>query len=340
MVRQARLQNTPGERDSGFLALVGWLIREYPRAALRECASVEEWWRGFGVARRGWTVPIDQAVVGGALTDRVGYAVAAGYQSALRCLVPSLPDDRLVSLSVTEEGGAHPRAIMSTLQPLAEPAGEPGQSRWSLSGHKKWATLSCEGDLALVVASTGTDPNGHNHLRVVRVALDAPGVTVRPMPPTSFTPEISHGELHFESVPVTAEDLLPGDGYTCYVRPFRTIEDTHVSAAIVGHLLGVAVRFDWPLSVREELLNLIAGLRVIGTSDPNEPEIHVAFGGFLRAYRRSLETIQPCWEQVPPEIRARWERDVGLLSVAGSVRERRLEAAWKRLHDVPAGNSS
>ena len=42
-------------------------------------------------------------------------------------------------------------------------------------------------------------------------------------------------------------DLLPGDGYDIYLKPFRTIEDIHVHAALIGYLVGVARRLEAPL---------------------------------------------------------------------------------------------
>ena len=315
--------------DGGQQTLLRWLMRSGQGAALRPCADLRGWWRAFQEVRRAWSLSIDQAIVGGFQADRVGYAFAAGYQSALRRLAPTLPPDRLASLSITEEGGGHPRAIKTTLR-AAGPEGSTAAG-WRLRGHKKWATLSCDGDVVLVAASTGTDPDGRNQLRMALVPLDAPGVRVHPMPVTPFAPEITHGEITFADVCVPAEAVLPGDGYTRYIRPFRTIEDTHVSAAILGHVLGVAAVFGWPRSLREDLLNLAVNLRAIGTADPSAPEIHVALGGFFNAYRTVLERAQPCWQGVPDELRARWERDRPLLDIAGNARAKRLEAAWRRI---------
>ncbi len=319
-----------GARDEGGLrALLGWLKQRGQDAALRPFPDLRAWWRAFQEVQRQWPLSIDQAIAGGFQADRVGYAFAAGYQSALRCLAPSLPADRLVSLSITEEGGGHPRAIKTSLRAAGTAGSVAGE--WRLCGRKKWATLSCDGDVVLVAASTGTDPAGRNQLRMALVPLDARGVTVHQMPDTPFAPEIRHAELTFDDVCVPPEAVLPGDGYTRYVRPFRTIEDTHVSAAILGHVLGVSVAFDWPRPVREDLLNLAANLRAIGTGDPSAPEIHVALGGFFTAYRTIFERAQPCWQTVPDDVRVRWERDRPLLGIAGNVRAKRLEAAWGRV---------
>lgn len=327
-------QKFPEAADSA--ALLHYLVERGPEEGLRECASLEAWWHMFRERRRMWLIPIDEAVVGGMLADRVAYAFAAGYQAAIRCLVPSLPQDCRVSLSVTEEGGGHPRAVKATLR-LACGGGDPAGETWLLSGHKKWATLSVDGDIVLVAASTGVGADGRNRLRIVQIALDSPGVTVTPMPAPPFAPEITHGEIHFHDVQVASDNILPGDGYGLYVKPFRTVEDIHVAAGILGHILAVAMRFNWPSAVQEDLLWHVAGLRSLGVADFNAPETHIALAGFFTSYRRVLDAIESHWDSVTPDIRARWRRDAGLLNVAGTARAKRGEAAWRVLHGSEAG---
>ena len=40
----------------------------------------------------------------------------------------------------------------------------------------------------------------------------------------AFVPEISHAEVELDRVKVSDADVLPGDGYDDYLKPFRTIE--------------------------------------------------------------------------------------------------------------------
>lgn len=287
--------------------------------------SVDTWWPCFRDMRRAWPEPIDQALVGGVTADRVGYAFAAGYQAALRRIDPGLPEDRICCLSVTEEGGGHPRAVKATLTPIA------GQNAYTLSGRKKWATLSSTGGVALAVASTGTDAEGRNQLRVARVDLGAPGVRVIAMPPPAFVPEIQHCRLEFDGVRVEADRLLPGDGYTRYVRPFRTLEDTHVGAAVLAYVLAVAFRAGWPNEMREELLHLIVSLRALALADASSPAVHLALEGFMRARHDLLQRAEPLWQQADTEERERWERDAALTAIAGNVREQRTKTAWTRV---------
>jgi hypothetical protein len=186
---------------------------------------------------------------------------------------------------VTEEGG-WPARRQRTFTLIA------GTDACSLSGRKKWATLSSAGGVALVVASIGTDTEGRNQLRVARVDLGSPGVNVVAMPPTPFVPEIQHCRLEFDDVRITADQFLPGDGYTRYVRPFRTLEDTHIGCGILGYLLSVAFRYDWPHALREEMLHLIVGLRSLALGSAAPPR--TSLEGLLH-FRGLLQRAETRW---------------------------------------------
>lgn len=307
------------------LADIFTAVVEHARRQRPDYDSVDTWWPLFREARRAWPEPIDQALIGGVIADRVGYAFAAGYQAALRRIDPQLPEDRICCLSVTEEGGGHPRAVKATLTPVT------GENAYTLSGRKKWATLSSAGGVALAVASTGTDDQGRNQLRVARIDLGAPGVNVIAMPPTAFVPEIEHCRLEFDDVHVKADQLLPGDGYTKYVKPFRTLEDTHVGGGVLAYVLGVAFRCDWPREMREELLHLVTSLRALAIADASSPAVHLALEGFMKARHDLLQRAEPLWQEVDAEERERWERDAALTAIAGNVRAQRTKTAWERL---------
>jgi alkylation response protein AidB-like acyl-CoA dehydrogenase len=260
--------------------------------------------------------PIDAAVRGGHEADHLGGAFTAGYGAALRALVPGAP--ARTSLCATEEGGAHPRAIATTL------------ADGRLRGRKKWSTLATEAELLLVVASIGLDDDGRNRLRLVRVVPTARGVTITPMPPPPFAPEIGHAEIAFDDVAVAPADVLPGDGYDDYLKPFRTVEDIHVHGALLGWMLGLAERHGWPRDRVEHLLVGVAALRSLAAAPPLAPETHVALAGAI-ALTRDLVEHAP-WDTLDPEALARWRRDRPLLEVAGRARAARLDAAWQRVH--------
>jgi alkylation response protein AidB-like acyl-CoA dehydrogenase len=282
--------------------------------------SREAWWAGHRALAAEAETPLDLAILGGFAADRLGYAFASGYQAALRALVPDLPAGELASLCVTERGGGHPRAIEARLDPA-------GPDRFLLTGHKRWATLGGDAGLLLVVASLGDDERGHKRLRVARLPAERAGVSRRPMPAPPFVPEIAHDEIDLAAVTVSEDELLPGDGWARYVRPFRTVEDLHVHAAALAYALREARAHDRALVPR--LAALIAALAPLAAADPEEPAAHVALAGVLELARAPLDDLAGALPDSP--ARARWERDRPLLGVAAGVRAARLAKAWEML---------
>jgi alkylation response protein AidB-like acyl-CoA dehydrogenase len=286
--------------------------------------SREAWWARHREVVREAESPIEQAILGGFAADRLGYAFASGYQAALRALAPDLPADRIASICITERGGGHPRAIETKLAPE-------GDGTYRISGHKRWATLGDSSGLLLVVASTGTDEAGRNRLRMARVDAARPGVRMRPMPEPPFTPEIAHDEIDLDGVPVTEDDLFPGDAFERYVRPFRTIEDLHVQAAVYAYAVREIRAHDLPRSLAERFAALLVAAGTLAAGDASAPAVHVALAGVLEVARGLVEELDRAWGKTESPAHARWERDRLLLSVAGKARELRLSKAWEQL---------
>jgi acyl-CoA dehydrogenase len=265
--------------------------------------TLRGWWDATAVSRAREATTIDRALVGGALADRMGFAFAGGYSEALRALVPGL--DGITALCATEEGGNQPRAIKTTLVGNA------------VTGKKKWATAASDASALLVVASIG-EQDGKNRLRVVRVPANARGVTLR-MTSAPFVPEIPHAEVELDGA---IGDVLPGDGYDDYLKPFRTVEDLHVHAALAGYLAGVARRYHFAV---EPALALAAATRGLADADVKAPATHLALAGLIEEAARVVAAIEAAWPD--GEERQRWQRDRALLQVAGKARAARLERA-------------
>ena len=115
-----------------------------------QCPDVAAWWPRWRALAAAASQPFERAVLGGAEADRLGWAFASGYQAALRSLVPSLPDDAIAALCVTEAEGNFPRAIRTSLTPQG--------AGFALSGEKRWTTLGPGGGLFIVIArEAGSD---------------------------------------------------------------------------------------------------------------------------------------------------------------------------------------
>lgn len=295
---------------------------------LRPIASVAEWGARFADAARDVDAPADRALVAGFVADRVAYAFAGGYQAALVQLTRGKLDParagRVTSLCFTEEGGGHPRAVKTALTPL-------GEGRFSLTGRKQWATGAPLADGLLVAASTGLDEAGRNRLRLVAVDARAPGVTLEKMPDPPFAPELPHAIVMLDGVEVREADLLPGDGYEAYVKPFRTIEDAHVFLALVGHVVRGARAYGGAREVIELAAAAALALREVAEMDPSAAETHVALAGALELGRRLLGEAAQVWSLAPEDVRARWERDRALAGVAERARAGRRTRAWERI---------
>lgn len=305
--------------------ILDWLIGSARSISRRQIESLTAFKTLFDEQTGLFDLPIDRAVAGGFLADRIAYAFAAGYEAALRRLVPGLPTNAIVSLCITEREGGHPRAIKARLE-----KDSPG-GRYFLTGEKTFITAALESEIMLVAASTGAGPDGKNQIRMVLVERGKPGVRVTPMAELPFVPEISHGVVSFTNVPVDRRDILPGDGYTEYIKPFRTIEDLHVLGAVMGHIVRIALVFSWPRPVCQGLLAQIAAVRTLAVEDPLSPAAHLALGGLMDGFDRLLADIEPFWDRTDAQTRARWKRDRHLLGVAQKAREARLSAAWARV---------
>jgi acyl-CoA dehydrogenase len=301
-----------------MLAVLDRLLRTPPTPAPVD--SLDDWWQRHVTLAAELETPVDVALAGGFAADRLGYAFASGYQAAAASLLGA--GAARAAFCVTEEGGAHPRAIATRLTPDGD--------GYRLDGAKLFVTLGPAASALYVVASTGASADGKNQLRVARIDAARAGVTMTVGAPLAFVPEIPHAVIRFEAVRVADSDLLPGDGYLDFVKPFRTVEDLHVHAALVGWLVQIARRAAEPELV-EAALATAAAVRALTLCDPRAASVHVALAGVLAGTRALVGRFDPIWARLDATTRERWERDRPLLEVASRARGLRREAAWKAL---------
>ncbi|KAF0849539.1 acyl-CoA dehydrogenase [Nocardia caishijiensis] len=270
----------------------------------------------------GFTDSVDRAAVAGFDSVALGPAFLGGYQEALHALVPALAPDELSSMCASEAGGARPSAMTTSVT-----------DEGAVTGTKSFATLGAFATRFIVIARAGSRSDGKPRLRAVLVAA-GPLATVTPLPPLPFAPEIPHATVTFADAPGAA---LPGDGYADYLKPFRTVEDLHVLAAVLGQLVRVGRQAQWPADALTALLALFAAVRGLGAEPAGSAGVHIALGGVFDRCAALLTELEPQWDRVPSEIRQRWERDVPLLGVAGKVRAARLATAWRTVAEEAVG---
>lgn len=284
--------------------------------------EVSDWWAASKATRHQFPSSIDRAAALGSTADRLGHAFLGGYTSAITALDPTLSPDELGALCATESGGGHPRAILTTLE----------NNR--LNGTKHFVSGGTLATVLLIVAKTG-EKNGRPELRVARVRANAPGLKAEQGAALDFVPEIPHAAITLTDTPVEA--VLEGDGYERYLKPFRTIEDLHVFAAILSCLIANG-RAAFPRAATEQFLGVLSAILSLGREDPSSPSVHLALAGVLTTSRALIDSLD--LSGLRPDFRARFERDKPLLQIAQRVREQRRVKAWEALgpsHQVDPG---
>lgn len=264
-----------------------------------------------------------------ARADRLGLAFTLGYAAATRGLGRALGHDGWFTLAASESGGAHPRAIQTTLR-------EDGAGL-HLGGTKRWSTLATVAPRILVIATRGAR-DGRPDLGAVWIEPGAPGVTVTRMPDAPFCPEVPHAELLLDAR-VARSAAIDGDAYAEIVKPFRTLEDVAVQAALLAFLIGSGRRwsFDRALIARAAALFELslalwrAAVNRAAASVHDEAALHVALDGLLAQSQALIEAFSPEWQRAPAEVGARVLRDLPLLAIAGKARVLRAERAWQRI---------
>jgi alkylation response protein AidB-like acyl-CoA dehydrogenase len=285
--------------------------------------DIAAWWNATAALRARFARSIERALVTALVAPTPGAAFLAGYHAAMGALVPALGGDHRAALCATEDGGAHPRTIETR---LVETDGG-----YTLDGVKRFVTGGRDADVLVVLANAGVTDDGRNRLALVTLPARTAGVTFDDMPELPFVPDVSHTSVRFDGVRVGADARLPGDGWTDYVKPFRTIEDLHVQAAVTAWLVGVVRRSESDRGLVERLVAHAASLTALADTDRESPATHIALAGAFANLQAIIEAMDAWWKVAPAGLRAMWERDRRLLRVASNARAQRLERAWTLL---------
>jgi hypothetical protein len=291
-----------------------------PWPALLSCTQrlpvqpLDEWFASLQ-GQLGDLAPWQLAVRGGRLAATPGLAFLAGYQAALRVLWPSAPSG-LGALCVTENNSTRPADMHTRLHGL------------TVSGRKDFVTAAEAADWLLVAARDETD-GAPVHLSLAVVYRGAPGVRIEPLPSLSLMPDIGHARLLLEQAHC---ELLAGDGWDAYVKPFRSIEDLHVLAAISAWLYGVGQDSGWPQTLQLRLLALLAGCAELTRQCPRAASSHVLLAGLFAQFDALRSELDAAMAAGPAPWAQFWQRDQNLLNIAASARRARLQKALLSVH--------
>lgn len=307
---------------SGLHGTLRWLLQTPHYAAA--LPSVQAWRDAWQTLAGEVDDSVALALRGGFMADRIGWAFAAGYQAALRALVPGVAPEDILALAATEPAGNRPRDIETRCAETVE--------GWRLDGHKSWITLGGDCTAVLVVARLADDDEkARPRLKVLRVPAIAAGLEWPPSPPLPFIPELPHSQCLLKAVVVPAAAMLPGDGYSDYVKPFRTIEDVFVNLAVLAYALREARARGWPQALQERLVAALCSLAALAGQHPASAATHVALAGALAVAGALYQETGVLMQRADDAAAARWCRDAPLFGVAGKARAARTVRAWEQL---------
>ncbi|MFG0411767.1 acyl-CoA dehydrogenase [Pseudomonas sp. NY5710] len=261
--------------------------------------------------RLGPVAPFELAVLGGRAMATPGLAFLVGYQAALRVLWPSAPAS-LGALCATERRSVRPADMHTRLHGLR------------LTGRKDFVTAGLEAEWLLVAArseAAGAAPR----LNLAVVYPGEPGVTLEPLPTLPLMPEVGHGRLRLDQA---ACELLAGDGWDAYVKPFRSLEDLYVLTALAAWLYGVGHACAWPQDLRLQLLGLLAGCAEGSRQCADSVACHLLLGGLYVQFQALRPQVDAALAAGPAHWAELWQRDQGVMALAAAAREKRLHKAW------------
>ncbi|MFP6798367.1 MAG: acyl-CoA dehydrogenase [Pseudomonas sp.] len=279
-----------------------------PQARL-PVAGLEEWYASL-LERLTNPTPLQLALLGGRLGATPGLAFLAGYQGALRALWPAAPWT-LGALCVTENRSTRPADMTTRIDAL------------TLDGRKDFVTAAESADW-LLVAAREEAAGAPVQLALGVVRNGAPGVQIETLPVLPLMPDVSHGRLHLHGAQC---ERLAGDGWDDYVKPFRTLEDTHVLAALTAWLFGVGQESAWPQALQLRLLSLLAGCAEVARQCPSAADSHLMLAGLFAQFDSLRSDLDNAFAVGDAHWAQLWQRDKGLLAIAGSARSKRLQKA-------------
>lgn len=275
--------------------------------------SLEDWYAELLAAGQGGGT-LELAALAGRVAATPGLAFLGGYQAALRALWPAAPPS-LGALCVTEGKSLRPADLATRLDGL------------TLHGRKDFATAA-ESAAWWLVAARDEAPGAKPRLAMTVVLAGAPGAQLEPMPALALIPDIPHARLILDGAHC---ERLPGDGWDAYAKPFRSLEDLHVMAAMLAWLYGVGLECGWPRELSLRLAGLLAGCAEVARHPAAAAESHLLLGGLFAQFDALAPVLDAVIAAGPAHWAGSWQRDRAVLALGGSARAKRLDKAWSEL---------
>jgi len=188
------------------LAEGGWTCVGWPEAYGGRGCSIEQQVIFFEeYARAG--APGRVGHIGEGLTGPT--LIAFGTEAQKEKYLPGIVSGKeLWCQGYSEPGAGSDLAAVKTKARFDEARG-----KWVINGQKVWTSLAHESDYCFVIARTDPESVAHKGLGFFLIAMDQPGISVRPIEQITGTSEFN--EVFFDDAECDATDIVgePGDGW-------------------------------------------------------------------------------------------------------------------------------
>jgi acyl-CoA dehydrogenase len=329
-------------------------LRKHLNQAYLPPASFEDmstWFQAHQTLTASIENSIERSIISGLNCAQLSFVFSGAYQSAMECMF-SAERNKIAAFCHTERGVLKPRD-MQTRFARASGSGSGSGSETTLETD----TFSCSGTKHFVsggqqAQSLFVSAIAEDGLTVKVLKLDPTqeGVHIEPAAALPFLPELSHGTLSLNKAQCRATDIMEGDGYSNYIKPFRTCEDLHILAGIGAYRLKLA----WqqlaltkeqpssgqlaPVECKQEnqalvqsLLHQLFSIHALSQQPFNDPLMHLALADTKQKLEAALTRHDKTFAQELPEVFVLWERDKALLLLADKAQKTRTISAWQTI---------
>lgn len=297
-------------------------------ALVENAGSMRHWFELHQGATHGIPDSLERAAIAGAKFRQVSFAFASAYQSAIESMF-RLDFATSGAFCHTEKGVKKPREMRTELS-----IGTGGQLQ--LSGTKSFVSGGSFAKALFVTAVDAREAHAPSENRIVVVKINAhdacTGLRANDLPALPFVSELSHAKLTLENVDVSDADVLKGDGYSDYIKPFRTEEDLHIFAALIGQRLRISVELG-QREFSEAFVALLCAVLSRQNADRTSASTHIALAGIKTSAQKLFEQHDSTLEASLPNYWKAWQRDKALMSLAEHAQNTRTKRAWSHFLD-------
>ncbi len=300
--------------------MIAQLVQISKNIPLKSYDSTKSWSIDYFHHTKGKS-PIEAAIIGGFMSQQFDFAFMAGYQAALDFMFPTIAPNKIKALCVSEAKGGHPKAIETTLV------------NNQVKGLKTYITAGTEVEEILILCKTNEVINGRPLLKMVHLSATTDNMELTNFE-LKFMKAIKHGKLKLDNVKIEDSQILEGDGFAKYTRPFRTLEDICIHTALHGMLLRQAIDSNWSAALRDKLVLNIFTLKNLIDLPLNAPETIL----LASTYQQQFSALLPAIEEAvkahsPTEFQVNWALNRRFLMMGEKLKAMRLEKARKGLFE-------